>query len=138
MKAVDTNILMRLLTADDARQSAAAQAIFRDRVWMAKTVLQETAWVLRKIYGFADATIAQVFRKVLLLSAVSMEDDANVLAALCLVDEGMEFADALHLSSTPGGAAFVSFDRKLIRRVWRAGVANAEIAGDSATPDSSE
>ena len=133
MKAVDTNILVRLLTADDPRQSAAAQAVFRDRVWIAKTVLLETAWVLGKVYEFDEGAIAEAFRQVLSLGAVSMEDEPGVMTALGLVAEGMEFADALHLCSRPGGTAFVSFDRKLIRRARRAGVANTEIAGEGAT-----
>ncbi len=133
MKAVDTNILVRLLTADDARQSAAAQAVFRERVWIAKTVLLETAWVLGKVYDFDEGTISHAFRQVLSLSAVTMEDEDGVMAALGLVDKGMEFADALHFCSRPSGAAFVSFDRKLIRRARRAGIAGAEIAGEGVT-----
>ncbi len=132
MNAVDTNILVRLLTADDARQFAAAEAIFRSRVWLAKTVLLESAWVLGKAYGFDDKTIAQAFRQLLNLSSVSMEDRESVLTALGLVDEGLEFADALHLGSSPQNATFVSFDRKLIQRAKRAGVANAKSADDTA------
>ena len=42
-------------------------------------------------------------------------------AALALTERGIEFADALHLSSRPAGAAFVSFDRSFVRRARRAG-----------------
>lgn len=138
MNAVDTNILVRLLTADDAVQSAAAQAVFRGRVWIAKTVLLEAAWVLGKVYEFEDGAISQAFRKVLSLSTVTMEDEDGVLASLALVDKGMEFADALHLCSRPNvhqtqGATFVSFDRKLVQRARRAGIVNTELAGEGTT-----
>ena len=133
MRAVDTNILVRLLTADNARQSAAAQTVFRERVWIAKTVLLETAWVLGKVYDFEEGDIAESFRRLLSLREVSMEDETGVLSALGLVGAGLEFADALHLCSRPANTPFVSFDRKLIRRARRAGVANTEIAGDGAT-----
>jgi predicted nucleic-acid-binding protein len=132
MRAVDTNILVRLLTADDAREFAVAQAVFRGPVWIAKTVLLETAWVLGKVYEFGEPTIAESFRRLLSLREVSMEDEAGVLAALGLVDGGIELADALHLCSRPADAPFVSFDQKLIRRAKRAGVAsiNAPIQGN--------
>ena len=133
MNAVDTNVLVRLLTADDAGQSAAAQVVFRGRVWIAKTVLLEAAWVLGKVYEFEDGAISQAFRKVLSLSTVTTEDEDGVLASLVLVDKGMEFADALHLCSRPKGATFVSFDRKLVQRARRAGIANTEIAGEGTT-----
>jgi predicted nucleic-acid-binding protein len=46
--AVDTNVIVRLLTQDDRKQAAAAAAIFAtEDVWIAKTVLLETAWVLK-------------------------------------------------------------------------------------------
>jgi len=138
MNAVDSNVLVRLLTADDARQSAAAQVVFRGRVWIAKTVLLEAAWVLGKVYEFEDGTISQAFRKVLGLPAVTVEDEEGVLAALGLAEGGMEFADALHLCSGPNvhqtqGATFVSFDRKLVQRARQAGVANMELTGDGGT-----
>ena len=46
--------------------------------------------------------------------------DTNVLA---LTEQGIEFADALHLCSRSNGVIFVSFDGVLVRRARRAGVA---------------
>ena len=53
MTAVDTNLVVRLLTQDDRKQAAIASAVFAtEEVWIAKSVLLETAWVLETVYGF--------------------------------------------------------------------------------------
>jgi hypothetical protein len=52
MTAVDTNLVIRLLTQDDRKQAAIASTVFATgEVWIAKSVLLETAWVLESIYG---------------------------------------------------------------------------------------
>ncbi len=122
MIAVDTNVLVRVLTADHPKQVAAARSLFEtETIWIAKTVLLETGWVLRSVYGFDDMAISEAFRKLLGLKNVRAEDEPSVVAALALTSHGIEFADALHLSSRPLNAAFVSFDRSFVRRANRAG-----------------
>src|SRR4051812_20129024 len=112
MLAVDTNVLVRLLTGDDWKQAAAAQALFAtESIWIGKTVLIETAWVLRKLYDFDDAAIRAAFTKIIGLDNVQVEDPAIVAAALSLTAQGMQFPDALHLSCRPPDASFVTFDR---------------------------
>jgi hypothetical protein len=51
-----------------------------------------------------------------------MEDEPSVAAALALTVHGIEFADAMHVSSTPAGVRFVSFDQSFVRRARRAGM----------------
>lgn len=127
MTAVDTNILVRLLTGDDPRQAAAAKRLFAaETIWIAKTVLLETAWVLRTRYRFEDAAIADAFKKLLGLGNVDVEDESSIAAALSLSAHGLDLADALHLSSRPAGAMFVSFDRAFVRRAQRAGAADIQ------------
>ena len=128
MTAVDTNVVVRLLTADDPKQAAAAKSLFTSEpIWIAKTVLLETGWVLRSLYGFEAGAIRDAFLKLLGLKNVHMEDESSVAAALALTVHGIEFADAMHLSSKPPGAVFVSFDQSFVRRAMRAGV--AEVSG---------
>jgi predicted nucleic-acid-binding protein len=131
MIAVDTNVLIRLLTGDDPKQEAAARSLFAaGKVWIAKTVLLETGWVLRSLYGFDEGAVREALTKLLGLKNVQVEDEASVAAALELIVNGIEFADALHLSSRPAGVAFVSFDRGFVRRARRAGVPDiTEMAG---------
>jgi len=124
MIAVDTNVLVRLLTGDDPRQEAAARNLFAagEPIWIAKTVLLETGWVLRSLYGFEDGAVREAFMKLFGLKNVQVEDQASVAAALALTSHGIEYADAIHLSSRPDGAAFVSFDKAFVQRARRAGV----------------
>jgi predicted nucleic-acid-binding protein len=124
MIAVDTNVLVRLLTGDDSKQEAARSLFAREPIWIAKTVLLETGWVLRSLYGLEEAEILAAFTKLLGLENVHAEDESSVAAALALTTRGIEFADALHLCSRPPGAAFVSFDKSFVQRARRAGVSD--------------
>jgi predicted nucleic-acid-binding protein len=123
MTAVDTNVLVRLLTGDDPKQETAARALFASEpIWIAKTVLLETGWVLRSLYGFEESAIRDAFTKLLGLKNVRIEDEPAVAAALALTSNGIDLADAMHLTSRPPGAAFVSFDKSFVQRARRAGV----------------
>jgi len=123
MTAVDTNVVVRLLTADDPKQAAAARALFAaGPIWIAKTVWLETAWVLGSLYGFEDTAIREAFTKLLALVNVHTEDRPSIAAALALTAQGIDLADAMHLTSRPSGADFVSFDQTFVRRAKRAGV----------------
>jgi predicted nucleic-acid-binding protein len=122
MTAVDTNIVVRLVTGDDPKQTHAARSLLTaGPIWIAKTVWLETFWVLRSVHGYDDTAIHDAFTELLGLDNVQAEDEASVAAALALIAYGLDFADALHLSSRPAGAAFVSFDKALVRCANRAG-----------------
>ena len=122
MIAVDTNVVVRLLTEDDPTQTAAVRSLFAaGPIWIAKTVLLETAWVLRSFYGFDESAIREAFTKLLGLENVHSEDKPSMVVALALTIHGVELADAIHLSSRSPGAVFVSFDRSFVRRANRAG-----------------
>lgn len=128
MTAVDTNVLIRLLTKDDAKQAEAARSLFAaGPIWIAKTVLLETNWVLRRLYGFEESAIRDAFTKLLGLTNVHTDDKPAVAVALAMTVHGVEFADAMHLASRPTGARFVSFDRSFVRRAKRAGA--SEVSG---------
>src|ERR1039458_8114003 len=99
MIAVDTNVVVRLLTEDDPTQTAAAKSLFAaGSIWIAKTVLLETGWVLRSLYGFEESAICDAFTKLLGLKNVHTEDESAVAAALALSAHGVELADAMHRS----------------------------------------
>jgi predicted nucleic-acid-binding protein len=125
MTAVDTNVVVRLLTADNPKQFAAARSLFASGpVWIAKTVLLETSWVLQSIYGFDSSEIRNALIQLLGLRNVHAEDRPSIAAALALTLHGIELADAIHLTSRPPGATFVSFDRPFVRRARRSGAAD--------------
>lgn len=117
MIAVDTNVLVRLVTGDDPEQTRRAAALFAsERILVAKTVLLECEWVLRYSYGFDSAAIRDAFEKLLGLAQVQMEDALVVDDALALYARGMDFADALHVASSRTAEAFVTFDVRLCKR----------------------
>ena len=123
MIAVDTNVVVRLLTADDPVQTEAARRLFTSGpVWIAKTVLIETAWVLRSSYGHDERMTREALARLLGTRHVSVESASEVAAALSLVAERVAIADAIHLAGIPPGIRFFSFDKSLVRRATRAGV----------------
>jgi len=132
MTAVDTNVVVRLLTEDDPKQAAAARSLFAaGPIWIAKTVLLEAGWVLRRLYGFEESAIRDAFSRLLGLENVHAEDESSAAAALALTAHGIEFADAMHLSSRPPGSTFVSFDKSFVRDARRAGASKVSSVSDS-------
>jgi predicted nucleic-acid-binding protein len=132
MTAVDSNVLVRLLTGDDVEQAAAAKSLFAaGPIWIPKTVLLETVWVLRSVYGFDEDAVRNALGKLLGLKNVHAEDQTAVAAALAFAAHGVEFGDAIHLTSRPAGAAFVSFDQSFVRAAQRAGVSDISAPGIS-------
>ena len=113
MLAVDTNIIVRYLTADHPEQFAKANALIRgEDVCVCTTVLLETEWVLRRGYRFSRDQIIAALTAFAGLPRVILEDPALVAKALDWMRRGMDFADALHLAKAAGCEAFVSFDQR--------------------------
>jgi predicted nucleic-acid-binding protein len=124
MRAVDTNIFARLITDDDPDQAATAHALLAaGPIWISKTVLLETNWVLKRAYEMSPIEIHEAFTRILGATNVYTEDKAMVFEALALILQGVEFPDAIHLASRPAGTEFFTFDRTFIKRAKRAGVA---------------
>ena len=120
MIAIDTNVIVRVVTADDPEQLEVAKALLSDeRLWLCKTVLLETEWVLRFSYELSRDVIREAFRRLLGLENLEMEDRSTVLVALGWYGEGMDFADALHLASSRGTVRFATFDHSLARSASR-------------------
>jgi len=115
--SVDTNVLVRFFTRDDPGQAPrAAAVILNDDVWIPKTVLLETEWVLRTSYAFPSERVAAVLRDLIAADNVRVEEPLVVAQALDLFSAGLDFADALHLASSAQADRFVTFDEKLVRR----------------------
>ena len=116
MRAIDTNVLIRFLTNDDADQAVAARrAIEQGDIFIGTTVLLESEWVLRSAYGFGPAEIAGGLRGLAGLPGVTIEAPGSLARALGWMEAGMDFADALHLAGADGCTAFLSFDGKLAK-----------------------
>jgi predicted nucleic-acid-binding protein len=129
MIAIDTNLIVRYLTADHATQSARARAVIDGgRIFATVTALLEAERVLRSAYGYQVADVVRALRVFAGLPTVTVEDGAMVAAALDLAEKGMDFADALHLTRSGHCEGFVTFDRKLVRAAKAAGQAGAREA----------
>ncbi|MGA9866071.1 MAG: type II toxin-antitoxin system VapC family toxin [Acetobacteraceae bacterium] len=123
MLAVDTNVLVRVVTIDDPRQSRRAQDLVDGNdIWVSTTVLLETEWVLRSLYQFTPGQIVAALRNFAGLSRVSLEDATLAAQALDWCEQGMDFADALHLAAAGHCEAFATFDKDCIKIARKAGL----------------
>ena len=128
MKAIDTNVLARFFIddADDAqaiKQRPAAISAMAGRTFISVTVLLEFEWLMRGFYSLPRADIARVLRALSGIEQVTLEDRSSVLAALDSFDAGLDFADALHLAKSSRAGAFTTFDKQLVKRARRLGLA---------------
>ncbi len=122
MISIDTNVLIRLLTGDDKKQAAKAKQLFAgEHIYITKTVMLETEWVLRYAYEFKADVIADAFTKLLSQKNVSVEDAHHIAQAINLLQNGMDFADALHLVCSQNNV-FATFDKKLKTKAVDAGL----------------
>jgi predicted nucleic-acid-binding protein len=120
--AIDTNVLVRVVTNDDPNQARRALRLMgSDRIFISRTVLLEAAWVLRHAYGVDDAAIGRTFATLAGVGSVDIEGRSDVLRALAWHAGGMDFADALHLAASGSAASFASFDRALGKRASKLG-----------------
>ncbi len=82
MRAVDTNVLVRLTVRDDPQQSATAEAFVAKGAWVSHIVLVETLWVLDSVYGLTAEKLAKVVEVLLHNDDLIVQDAAVVAAAL--------------------------------------------------------
>ncbi|MBI2378556.1 MAG: type II toxin-antitoxin system VapC family toxin [Deltaproteobacteria bacterium] len=117
MIALDTNVLVRVVTNDDPRQAALAVEMMKaNRLWLSKTVILEVAWVLSYAYDLERAAVIETIKKLGGLANVVVEDLAAVLQGLVWAEAGMDFADALHLAASRECSEFVTFDKSLVTK----------------------
>lgn len=127
MIAIDTNILARFYVADPNDPEAASQRPVARRIlvespslYVPMTVILELEWVLRAFYRFEAADFIRVVRHLLGLSNVVVGGREHVETALDWHQNGLDFADALHLGASAHCKEFLSFDaRRCARRAGR-------------------
>lgn len=128
MLAIDTNLVVRYLTGDHPRQSPRARTLIDGQpVFIGVTVVLEVEWVLRSTYEYRPADVARALRAFAGLPTVTIEDGAVVARALDLAEQGMDFADALHLERSAHCDGFASFDRKLVKAAKSVGFAGVHL-----------
>ena len=120
MRAVDTNVLVRLVTRDDPRQVAAAERFVERGAWVPHLVLAEATWVLTSVYDRAPAEVATAVEMLLNHQHLSLQDPDAVLEAVGLfrTRPALGFSDCLVLAVArkAGHVPLGTFDRNLAKR----------------------
>lgn len=119
MRAVDTNVLVRLITRDDLRQSASADLFIEKGAWVPVLALAEAIWVLASVYELSPAALATAIEMLLNHADLTLQDADAVKAALELfrAKPALGFSDCLMLESArkAGHLPLGTFDRNLAR-----------------------
>ena len=117
MIAVDTNVIVRLMTRDDEAQYLRAREVFQcNEVFIPDTVLLETAWVLGYAYDFKRKAIAKALSTLCGQPNVHLANGALVAQTIAWYQNGMDFADALHLAQSASCEALLTFDASFIKK----------------------
>ena len=117
MRAVDTNVLVRLLTRDDARQVSAAEEFVSRGAWVSHLVLAEAIWVLSSVYDLRAGEIAKAVEMLLNHRDLTLQDADVVEAALddYRKKPSLSFSDCVVLEAArkAGHLPLGTFDRDL-------------------------
>ena len=119
MRAVDTNVLVRLIVRDDSWQVAAAEAFIAAGAWVPHLALAETTWVLSTVYELPPPSIATAIDMLLNHQQLTLQDEDVVAAALAQFKRrpAVGFSDCLMvaIASKAGHSPLATFDRDLAR-----------------------
>lgn len=118
MRAVDTNVLVRLIARDDPKQVTAAEAFIAAGAWVPSLVLAETVWVLTSVYELEPAAVARTLAMLLEHDKLTLEHADAVADALEHYERRpgkVSFSDCLilELARKAGHLPLGSFDREL-------------------------
>lgn len=117
MNAVDTNVLVRLITRDDAKQTRMAEQFVSRGAWVSHLVLAETMWVLSAVYELKPAAIAKAVEMLANHRELTIQDLSTVTAALEHFKKkpSLGFSDCLvlEIARKAGHTPLGTFDRKL-------------------------
>jgi predicted nucleic-acid-binding protein len=119
MRAVDTNVLVRLITRDDLRQAASADAFIENGAWLSLLALAETIWVLDTVYQLNPSQLATAIEMLLDHKSLTVQDPDVAASALTLFRSkpSLGFSDCLllALARKAGHLPLGTFDRRLGR-----------------------
>jgi predicted nucleic-acid-binding protein len=117
MRAVDTNVLVRLITRDDAKQVAAAEVFVAKGAWVPHLAIAEATWVLASVYDREPDAVATAVEMLLSHEHLTVQDADTVAAAVAQFREHprVGFADCLlvEIARRAGHTPLGTFDRDL-------------------------
>jgi predicted nucleic-acid-binding protein len=117
MRAVDTNVIVRLVVRDDTNQVAAAEAFVANGAWVPHLALAEATWVLASVYDRDAAAIATAVEMLMNHQQLTLQDEDAVAAAVEQFRRRptVGFSDCLRVavSRKAGHGPLGTFDRDL-------------------------
>ena len=127
MTAVDTNVIVRYLVADDPGQAEAARLLLEQLTpdnpgFICREVVIEAAWVLERSYRFPRTRITEALMDLTASDSLVVEDGDDVVAAAHRYRQGgVGFSDLMILAAAEraGALPLYTFDRRL---GWMRGV----------------
>ena len=119
MRAVDTNVLVRLLARDDPEQVSRAEAFVARGAWVPLLVLAEAVWVLDSVYGLNRKRIGTVVDMLVEHDRLTLQDEDVVRRAHSMFERerSIGFSDCLVVEAArkAGHVPIGTFDRKMAR-----------------------
>jgi predicted nucleic-acid-binding protein len=119
MRAVDTNVLVRLITRGDAHQVASAESFIEKGAWVPVIALVEATWVLATSYELTAGDLIKTIEMLLNHRDLVLQDAETVAAALDLfrAKPALGFTDCLMVESArrAGHLPLGTFDRNLAK-----------------------
>jgi predicted nucleic-acid-binding protein len=119
MRAVDTNVLVRLIVRDDSRQARAAEAFIEGGAWVSILALAEATWVLSSVYDVGSLELADAIEMLLDHNSLVLQDEDAVARSVELfrARPALGFSDCLmvELARRAGHLPLGTFDRDLAK-----------------------
>ena len=122
MRAIDTNILVRIAINDDPNQvTEAKRALEAGNTLLCLSVCLEAEWVLRSGYNLPPETVADILTRFAGTEGMTVERPDLLAKAIAWHRGGMDFADALHLAIATdlGCDSMISFDSRFTKSAAR-------------------
>jgi predicted nucleic-acid-binding protein len=115
MRAIDTNVVVRLITRDDHRQVMAAESLVKEGAWLSVIALAETAWVLDSVYEFTRRQLIAALEMLLDHQHIVVDQPAIVERAIEVFRSRprVTFSDCLllEMARQAGCLPLATFDR---------------------------
>ena len=119
MRAIDTNVLVRLIVRDEPAQVETAEAFVAQGAWVSHLVLAETIWVLESVYGLNRRQVATVVAMLVEHDRLTLQDEDAIRQAHAAFERGgaAGFTDCLIVESArkAGYLPVGTFDRAMSR-----------------------
>ncbi len=116
MVAVDTNVFLRLVLDDDPEHTERARNLVAGTpCFVPLTVILESEWILRRVYRYSKSATTRAFERLTNIENITVERLEAVHHALTLTEQGVDFADALHLASSTQCEWLATFDKSFVK-----------------------